>query len=162
MIATEVEGFETKQHFRAAPEGPYGIYRSGDSWGCEFGNIWLKLSFAVPRESEGRALYMLNDPVQMFAGKPKKAMKAPVKISAENVICEAVKPAEDVENAYILRLYECERNKTATKLSFPDDVKEVFLTDMLERRLGRVALQDGTAQLTFKPFEIKTLLCLRG
>ena len=82
-------------------------------------------------------------------------------ISAPNVICEAVKCAEDIENAYVLRLYECERNETVTALKLTGAAK-VYETNMLEE-IGKELIPDesGSVQLRFHPFEIKTILVER-
>jgi alpha-mannosidase len=82
-------------------------------------------------------------------------------VSAPNIICEAVKCAEDVENAFVLRLYECERNETNTELTLPGAAK-VYETNMLEE-VKRELTPDGngSVSLKFHPFEIKTILVER-
>ena len=105
--------------------------------------------------------YELNTPVIVAPGALKSAMAAPVLVDADNVIVEAVKPAEDIENAYVVRLYEAERARTTTQLTFPADVKCVKESNMLEEAFADVALTDGVADVTFKPFEIKTFICYR-
>ena len=105
--------------------------------------------------------YELNLPVIVAPGALTKALPAPVLVEADNVIVEAVKPAEDIENAYVVRLYEAERARTTTQLTFPADVKCVKEANMLEEVFADVALTDGVADVTFKPFEIKTFICYR-
>lgn len=109
-------------------------------------------------ESVVRESYKLNIPVFITKGKLKEGYEAPVTVSAPNVIVEAVKPAELIENAYVVRLYECERNKTASKLSFPSGVKAVYNANMLEDLGEELILADGMAEVVFHPFEIKTLV----
>ncbi|MBQ7599637.1 MAG: alpha-mannosidase [Clostridia bacterium] len=83
-------------------------------------------------------------------------------ISAPNIICEAVKCAEDIENAYVLRLYECERNETDTILSL-HGAGRVYETNMLEEiKRELVPDEKGNVELRFHPFEIKTILIERG
>jgi alpha-mannosidase len=94
-------------------------------------------------------------------GALKAPLAAPVLVDADNVIVEAVKPAEDIENAYVVRLYEAERARTVTALTFPADVKKVVETNMLEEAIADVVLTDGVANVTFKPFEIKTFVCYK-
>lgn len=80
------------------------------------------------------------------------------RIDAPNVIAEAVKPAENEEAAYVIRLYECECNDTKAKISFASG-KEFYETDMLENIKERLDPVNGkTIELEFKPFEIKTIL----
>ena len=81
-------------------------------------------------------------------------------LSAPGVICETVKPAEDIENAYVLRLYEAERN-TANCLLSVADAKHVWVTNMLEEKQEELSVVDGKVKLTFRPFEIKTILVER-
>ena len=99
----------------------------------------------------------LNIPIVSVAG---SAMNkgAFLTIDASDIICEAVKPAELIDNAYVLRLYECERNtsKATVKLSRP--CKKAWSTNMLEDKKEELAVIDNTIDLTFKPFEIKTIL----
>lgn len=105
--------------------------------------------------------YELNVPVIVAPGALSAPLSAPVLVAADNVIVEAVKPAEDIENAYVVRLYEAERARTVTKLTFPADVKKVCEANMLEEAFAEVALDGGVADVTFKPFEIKTFICYR-
>ncbi|MGN1345381.1 MAG: alpha-mannosidase [Eubacteriales bacterium] len=102
--------------------------------------------------------YELNNPVVQAVG----VLKVPklFAVSAPNVICEAVKNAEDVENAYVLRLYECERNLTNCRLSL-NGAKRVWRTNMLEEKQEELALEHDSVALTVRPFEIVTLLIER-
>ena len=79
-----------------------------------------------------------------------------VSVDADTVIVEAVKPCEDAQNAYIVRLYEAEGTYTRTDVTFCRDAKRLALTDMLEEE--RETLAEGPrVSLTFRPFEIKTV-----
>ena len=79
-------------------------------------------------------------------------MLCPVTTDAENIIVEAIKPCEDAQNAFIVRLYEAEGTRTNTVLNFPNAVK-CETTNMLEETID--ALED--MNMTFRPFEIKTI-----
>ncbi|MBP3918056.1 MAG: alpha-mannosidase [Clostridia bacterium] len=81
-------------------------------------------------------------------------------ITAPNILCEAVKPAEDVEHAYVLRLYECERSTTNCTLNIYD-AKHVYVTNLLEEKKEELQIVDGSVFLPFRPFEIKTILIER-
>ena len=81
-------------------------------------------------------------------------------VTAPSVICEAVKNAEDIENAYVLRLYECERSAVNCTLNVYD-AKRVFVTNMLEEKKEELKIVDGSVFLKFRPFEIKTILIER-
>ena len=80
-------------------------------------------------------------------------------ISAPNVIAEAVKPAEDGSDAFILRLYECEGSKTGATVHLSVPVRKAVLTNLLEDEQETLDVVDNTINLQFKPFEIKTVKC---
>ncbi len=102
--------------------------------------------------------YFLNRKPLVIDG----VLKAPklFDIAAPSVICEAVKNAEDIANAYVLRLYESERAQTNCTLNVYD-AKRVFVTNMLEEKKEELKITDGSVFLSFRPFEIKTILIER-
>jgi len=89
-------------------------------------------------------------------------LKAPKLFSLNNpgVICEAVKNAEDVEGAYVLRLYEAERNAANCVLTL-NGAKAAWATNMLEEKQEELPIVNGQVKLKFRPFEIKTILVER-
>ena len=60
----------------------------------------------------------------------------------------------------MLRLYEAERNTANCTLSL-NGAKRVWLTNMLEEKQEELPVVDGKVKLTFRPFEIKTVLVER-
>lgn len=98
-----------------------------------------------------RPAYELNVPV--VAGKGDFEALALVLPKAENVIVEAIKPCEDNENAFIARLYEAEGTYTNCPIEFFSGAKKVEITNMLEE--VQSVFEGG--ELSFRPFEIKTL-----
>ena len=113
---------------------------------------------AFDAETVIRPAYELNYPPMVVEG----ALKAPklFELSHPGVICETVKPAEDIAGAYVLRLYEAERNTANCYLSVKD-AKHVWVTNMLEEKQEALTVADGKVKLTFRPFEIKTILIER-
>ena len=103
--------------------------------------------------------YELNIP--MFAVKGRADIAQLASVSAPNIIAEAVKPAEDGSNAFVLRLYECEGSKTVTDVRFSESVSGVSLTNLLEDEKEKLASQTDSVSLEFGPFEIKTLKVYR-
>ncbi len=104
--------------------------------------------------------YELNVPAFAAAG---RAEIAPIAvIDAPNVIAEAVKPAEDGSDAFVLRLYESEGTKTAAAVRFGVPVASVERTDFLEDVQETLTAEDGALRLTFRPFQIITVKCTRG
>lgn len=81
-------------------------------------------------------------------------------LSHPGIICETVKTAEDDENAYVLRLYEAERNHANCTLAV-NNAKKAWLTNMLEEKQEQLAIIEGKIKLNFRPFEIKTILIER-
>jgi alpha-mannosidase len=81
-------------------------------------------------------------------------------LSAPGVICEAVKAAEDVPGAYVLRLYEAERNGTSCVLNVSGATR-VVETNMLEEPIAELPMDGEAVKLHFRPFEIKTVLVYR-
>lgn len=70
-----------------------------------------------------------------------------------NIVIETIKKAEG-EDAIVLRLYECYGQDTDTCLITSIDYSEAFECDMLEHPISRADLK----QLSFTPFEVKTIL----
>lgn len=75
--------------------------------------------------------------------------------SCRNVIIDSVKPCEDVQNAIIVRLYECEGSRTdRVSLLTGFSAAAAFQCDMAENELHPV---DLAALEPFGPFEIRTI-----
>jgi alpha-mannosidase len=77
-------------------------------------------------------------------------------VDRDNIIIETVKPCEDNEKAYIMRMYDAEGTYTRAVLSLGRDAKRVSLTNMLEETV-EVLPAVNKVELEFKPFEIKTI-----
>lgn len=104
-------------------------------------------------ESVIKPSYMLNIPAIQTKGTVE--VSALMNIDADNCFIEAVKPCEDAENAFIVRVYEAEGAYTKAHMKFFDGAKKVSVTNMLEEEIE--ALEGTDVKLTFRPFEIKTL-----
>lgn len=79
-----------------------------------------------------------------------------IELEADNVIVEAIKPCEDNERAFIVRMYDAEGAYTRTNIKLFKDAKAAEITNMLEETLETIA-DVSSLDLTFRPFEIKTL-----
>ena len=124
-------------------EGDKGIHKTVYSF--------LPHSGGFSAESVIKPAYELNIPV--IAGNGDFEAVALVVPEAENVIVEAIKPCEDNEKAFIVRLYEAEGTYTTCPVKFFDGAKKIEITNMLEEVEGEL---EGES-LEFRPFEIKTL-----
>ena len=78
-------------------------------------------------------------------------------VSADHVILDTVKMAEDGSGDVILRLYECKRRIGNTDVKVNVPFEEAWECDMLERKESCLPVTDRTIHLEFKAFEIKTV-----
>ncbi len=99
--------------------------------------------------------YELNCPATFQAGDAGE--KSLFRVDQSNVIIETVKPAEDGSGGIIMRLYESLRTGTQVELSTSLPLLSIQQTDMLENPLHELVVTDGHVQLSFRPFEVKTL-----
>ena len=119
---------------------------------CEYG--FLPHAGGFSAESVIQPAYAFNyHPIVMDGARPMDSLAFP---SAENVIIETVKPCEDGERAFILRLYEAEGSFTHSDVTLGFQPKAVELTNMLEEKQASLDPAQ-TFHLTFHPFEIKTV-----
>ncbi len=79
-----------------------------------------------------------------------------VSVDKSNVIIETVKKAED-SNALIVRLYETWNRRTPCRVDFGKDIAQAYECNLLEEKDVPVDVDNNGINLTFKPFEIKTL-----
>lgn len=106
-------------------------------------------------EAVTKPAYLLNYPI--LEAKGKSSYDSLCCVSAENIIIETIKPCEDSERAFIARLYECEGTFTRCSASLCDKIIKAESTNMLEETLEPVAIDKAKLNLSFRPFEIKTL-----
>lgn len=106
-------------------------------------------------ENVVRPAYELNVPI--FAVEGGAEGKAFASVDRPNVIVEAVKPAEDGSDSFVMRLYECEGSRCEAKLSVSEKVSRAVITNLLEDEKEEIPVEDGAVSLSFGPFEIKTI-----
>ncbi|MBQ3527545.1 MAG: alpha-mannosidase [Clostridia bacterium] len=127
-------------------KGDKGIHRATYSF--------LPHNEGFSAESVIRPAYMLNVPCILSEGSYE--IKSPVKVDRPNIIVETVKPCEDRDRAYIIRLYEAEGSRTNCTVKLSDAVKKYAITNMLEEEIEGIK-EGNTLDLNFGPFEIKTI-----
>ena len=98
-----------------------------------------------------RPAYAFNYPPVEAAGGDAPAL---CRADDPNVVIETVKPCEDSQRAYILRLYEAAGGYSRAKLSFSHEVKALYDCSMLEEEKNRL---DPNEPLVFTPFRIRTV-----
>ncbi|MBE5816545.1 MAG: alpha-mannosidase [Clostridiales bacterium] len=104
--------------------------------------------------------YELNVPCVVAKGALTSEITPLVEIlNANNIIVEAIKPAELIEDAFVVRLYEAEGGReNDVKIDLSPVVKKAYTSNMLEDISEELDIQDSRIQLSFRPFEIKTLV----
>jgi len=79
-----------------------------------------------------------------------------LEVQPDNVVLTALKKAED-EEALVLRFYEWAGKESDIKLLLPAGASSAAETDLMEKPVADLALQEGTVTVHTRPFEIKTL-----
>jgi alpha-mannosidase len=102
-----------------------------------------------------RAAYELNVPPTCAPGSAEAASLLAVDV--DNVIVEAIKPAEDGSGDVIVRLYEAVGTAARAVVNTTLPVAGAAETDMLEGNAEDREFTDGAVVLDFQAFEIKTL-----
>ncbi len=77
-------------------------------------------------------------------------------VDQPNVIVASVKKAEDDQDL-IVRFYEAGKSTSHARIKFGIPVTEVMEVNLLEEKAEPVTLEVNEVELTFRPFEIKTL-----
>ena len=111
-----------------------------------------------------REAYNLNQPlIAIPVEKNKGSMPdcfSPVSTDNPAVMPETVKLSEDGEGI-VVRLYESFGGKAKCRLNLADVFGSAYETNLMEQEPKPLELTDNTIELTFKPFEIKTILLRR-
>ena len=102
--------------------------------------------------------YKLNQPAYALAEAAEGLSYSFASAEPANIVLETVKAAEDGSGT-VLRLYECDDALTKASLRLPEGTKRAFKCNLLEEREEELEIDGGCAALTFKPFEIVTILC---
>ena len=106
-------------------------------------------------EAVTRPAYAFNSVTPVIAGG--KEIPSLCRTDCPDVIIETVKPCEDAEKAYILRLYEATGGYHRVRLTFGHPVRVLKECNMLEEELADLKPADA---LVFEPFKIRTLKVL--
>lgn len=107
-----------------------------------------------------RAAYELNYPLRTVETAPKSGSRPAsfslLQIDSSDIVVEAVKKAED-SAALIVRLYEAAHSSVQTTLRIGLPAAKVEETNLMEETIREIELDGSTIQLSFQPFEIKTI-----
>ncbi|OXM83317.1 alpha-mannosidase [Paenibacillus rigui] len=100
--------------------------------------------------------WALNNPVQARSGGTEKQAFSLCTLSADHVMIDAVKKAED-RHAVIVRLHEFAGMRGTVTLTSGTRVAGWQETDLMERPIGELR-EEGTVSFEISPYEIKSIL----
>lgn len=80
-----------------------------------------------------------------------------LQVEDDGVIVEAVKQAEDSKNAVVIRLYEAWGRQVSTSLCLGFNAEDIIKVNLIEDEQDQLAFEKNEVQLSFSPFEIKSL-----
>ena len=96
-----------------------------------------------------------NYPLEVYKTKPTSPLFT---INGKNVFIETIKKAENTDQI-VLRIYEATNSFENVVLKVNDLITSVYESDLLENKISDNLLNNGEIELSFTPFEIKTLIC---
>ena len=109
-----------------------------------------------------RAAYQLNMPLRVLSASEASALPGSLlTISAENVIVEAIKKAED-SDALVVRLYEAHGASARVTVQFGSPITSAARVNFLEEGDAPLTVTENMVVLDIKPFEIVTLKVVMG
>jgi len=122
----------------------YALYPHGGDW----------------RHGTVQQAYALNLPLGTTMVEPHGGMLPPrwslVTCSADHVVIETVKVAEDAEEL-ILRLYECYNQRGRVTLHFGLPVKGVYACNLIEDGAEPLPLDGNQVTLDIKPYQVRAI-----
>ncbi len=103
------------------------------------------------------AAWSLNNPLTFADGRPSKDSFSLFRPSCDHVMIDAVKKAEDRDDAYVLRVHEFAGIRGAVDIASDARIESWQECDLLERPIGDV--QDkASIRVSIKPYEIRTFI----
>ncbi|KAA0724304.1 Alpha-mannosidase 2C1 [Triplophysa tibetana] len=108
-----------------------------------------------------QSAYNLNFPLRPYKAVISESWSA-FSVTSPAVILETIKQAEGKKNALLVRLYESHGSSVTAILSTSLPVKEAWHCDLLERPDPSIPVSKTASgiSLTFKPFQIRSLLLI--
>ncbi len=110
--------------------------------------------------------YLINLPPRPVRAAATGSVPALVAVDNQAVVTEAVKLADDQSGDVIVRLYESRGGRASARLTADFTIGPATTTDLLERPLsgaGPLPVTGGrTVELSFRPFQIRTLRLTRA
>jgi alpha-mannosidase len=110
--------------------------------------------------------YLINLPERQVRGAAAASVQPLLAVDNQAVVAESVKLADDQSGDVVVRFYESQGGRASTRLTADFPVVSATPTDLLERPLpdtGPLLVTDGsTVELSFRPFEIRTIRLTRA
>ncbi len=142
-------------------KSPTAPWKDADQGKIEFTYSLMPHKGTFVRSDVQRAAYYLNYPMRAVPasgnGSSVPESYSLISLDRENVICEVVKEAED-SAATVVRLYESKNIKCTASVSVGFDAEKCFITDLLERKVRELPIENGKVSVPFGGFEIITLM----
>lgn len=101
--------------------------------------------------------YELNNPLSVSPKGSVLARQSFVQVDQPNVIADTVKLAEDGSGDWIIRLYESKGASVTCKVSLSLAIEAAMETNMLEEVKVELSHSENAIELSFRPFEVKTI-----
>lgn len=101
--------------------------------------------------------YRFNVPILTAKSNGQNVQQSFFVVDNPSIIIDTIKKAED-SNAIIVRLYESRGTRGTVKLSSPLSFTSGSIVNLLEDEISPLNWQNGEVELSFKPFEIISVL----
>ena len=98
VCSLPVKAFETEKQYHTVPDADYKPIQKGDIWGGESRYCWFTADYTVPRELEGKALFLRPDvggyEAMLFVdGKPMGTFATKIVVTGHgNHYCDMIEP----------------------------------------------------------------------
>ncbi|MFQ6095891.1 MAG: alpha-mannosidase, partial [Candidatus Bathyarchaeia archaeon] len=83
--------------------------------------------------------------------------KSFIQVKPENVVVSCVKKAED-SNDIVVRMYDATGEGAEAELILGFKAEEAAEVNLMEKEIGQLKMENGTINVSLKPFEIKTII----
>jgi alpha-mannosidase len=112
--------------------------------------------------------YELNHPLEaVLASRSSRSNGAEPEVASfihvkpSNVVVSCFKLAEE-SNDYIIRVYDASGEGGKAEIIFGFRIKEAIETDLMEKKLALLRIQENKLKLSLRPFDIRTIRIKRS
>lgn len=112
-----------------------------------------------------RSAMEMNHPAVVVAAEPHNGSlpeeHSLVGFLSEHVVLDTIKAAED-GNGTVLRFYESSGGRESVEVQWPEANVKAIVVNLLEDEIEQLATVNGSFELSFSPFEIKTVKIIKS